>query len=233
MQIFVLNVQGSTINLKVKASDTVDSVIEYLTAYDEKFLCMSDALEADAKLWSEGRFSLHFNSVKLECGRTLLDYNIQKESVLRIKFAGLGGKGKPKKDIDKMVIKKELMLKQKREAMETKTKGRSDLENIKFDPAVIQRMSNACNVLLESLDNSNVIEIITGQLRTLSSDKLQEILDAHNKDKTGGDTTWKLKTSCFIFFGPDGEALLDTVEKLEAVKEGVESAYDLVVSQAF
>ena len=125
------------------------------------------------------------------------------------------------------------MLKQKREVMETKTKGRNDLQNIQFDPAVIQRIDNACSVLLNSLDNSNVIETITRQLRTLSSDKLQEILDAHNKEKTGGDTTWKLKNSCFIFFGPDGEALLDTVEKLEAVKEGLESAYDLAVSQAF
>ena len=122
------------------------------------------------------------------------------------------------------------MLKQKREVMETKTKGRNDLQNIQFDPAVIQRIDNACSLLLNSLDNSNAIETITGQLRTLSSDKLQEILDAHNKEKTGGDTTWKLKNSCFIFFGPDGEALLDAVEKLESVKEGVESAYDHAVA---
>ena len=98
MQIFVLNIQGSTITLYAKASDTIDSVIDQLTTYEEKFLCMHDVLAADAKLWSDGRFSLHFNSVKLEYGRTLSDYNIQKESVLRMKFAGLGGGGKPSKE---------------------------------------------------------------------------------------------------------------------------------------
>ena len=98
MQIFVLNIQGSTINLYVKASDTVDSVIEHLTTYEEKFLCMHDVLAADAQLWSDGRYYLKFNDVKLEYGRTLSYYNIQKESVLRMKFAGLGGGGKPSKE---------------------------------------------------------------------------------------------------------------------------------------
>ena len=98
MQIFVLNIQGSTITLYAKASDTIDSVIDQLTTYEEKFLCMHDVLAADAQLWSDGRYFLKFNDVKLEYGRTLSYYNIQRESVLRMKFAGLGGGGKPSKE---------------------------------------------------------------------------------------------------------------------------------------
>ena len=68
-QIFVKDALGSTMGLEVEASDTIDSV----------------------KAWVQDRVGYHwsdqylyFNSNFLEVGRTLADYNVQKEATLDI-----------------------------------------------------------------------------------------------------------------------------------------------------
>ena len=230
MQIFVLNLQGSTINLKVKASDTVDSVMDKLTTYDEKFLCFHDVLEADAKLWSSGRFYLKFNDVKLECGRTLSDYNIQKESVLRIKFAGLGGKGKNKKEDKKKELEDKLRFKKERMG-EKCSKAGQQVSFKGLSENTVNELIHEAEVFLQASDGdaSQAIETMLKKLPSATLDKMKNAL----KQDTGGDSAFKLKQTCGLFFGDKSEKTWEVADKLDAVREGVESLYDLVLTKAF
>jgi hypothetical protein len=64
-QIFVKNALRSTIGLEVEASDTIDSVKTWVQ-------------DRVGYHWSDQ--DLYFNSNFLEVGRTLADYNVQKEA---------------------------------------------------------------------------------------------------------------------------------------------------------
>ena len=198
MQIFVKTLELGTLTLDAKPSDTIAQIRAKMRL---KIDDLGKGHDVEYLEYAMGAMPLEFAGKTLEDDKTLFIYSIQKDNTIHM-TGTLGGEGKTKKEDKKKELEDKLRFKKERMG-EKCSKAGQQVSFQGLSENTVNELIHEAEVFLQASDGdaSQAIETMLKKLPSATLDKMKNAL----KQDTGGDSAFKLKQTCGLFFGDKSE----------------------------